>query len=368
MGIEFIDNISLLYQRETCYTSHMASLMKKYWILLTIIVIAAIGGSIFYIRSVSASTSPTSKKKISEYVVTRKDLKETLTLSGEINAKEKAVLRFATSGKLAWVGVKEGDVVKKYQMLANLDQRELKKSLEKKLNSYMTTRWGFEQTKDDKSDTAQYGDTFKIRDAAKRIMDQSQFGLNNSVLDVELETLTMEYANLWTPIAGVVTRIDTPFAGINITPASAEFEVINPSTLYLSVLPDQTEVSKITSSMSAQIVFDSYPESTISGTITFISFAPKTGETSTVYEVKVDFPLDGHTYRLGMTADATFAINERYDVLAIPLLFLKSENGKSYVNKKVGNNKVKTPVEIGLESDDYVEITNGLSEGDILYD
>lgn len=345
----------------------MASLLKKYWILITVIIIAAIAGAVFYTRSVSAAKS-SSVKKITEYTVMRTSIKETLTLSGEVDAEEKASLRFATSGRLSWVGVKTGDFVKKYQVLASLDQRDLKKNLEKKLNTYLSTRWDFEQTKDDETKTADIGLTQEVRDAAKRILDKSQFGLNNSVLDVELQSLTLEYANLWTPIDGIVTNIDTPFAGVNITPASAEFAVVNPTTLYLSTLPDQTEVGRLTSSMSAEIKFDSFPEITIPGTIKSIAFAPKAGESSTVYEVKLAFPLNGAQYRIGMTADATFTINERNDIFAIPLSFQKSENGKPYVLRKVGNNKVKTPVTLGIEGNDLIEITEGISEGDVLYD
>jgi HlyD family secretion protein len=344
----------------------MASLLKRYWIFITITVIAVITGLVLYAKSTSAAK--TTANKATTYTAIRKDVKSTLTISGVVSAEEIASLRFATSGRLAWVGVKEGDVVKKYQVLANLDQRDLRKNLEKKLNTYLSTRWGFEQTKDDETTTSDIGLTQKVRDAAKRILDTSQFGLNNSVLDVELQALTIEYASLWTPIDGVVTRIDTPVAGINITPASAEFEVINPTTLYLSVLPDQTEVTKLSASMSAEIIFDAFTDNPVTGNITSIAFAPKTGESSTVYEVKLTFPLNSKQYRIGMTADASFILDEKKDVLAIPLSFLKTDNGKPYVLKKNGGNKEKTPVEIGLEGDDFVEITGGLAEGDILYD
>jgi RND family efflux transporter MFP subunit len=345
----------------------MTSLLKKYWILITIIAVASIAGAIFYVRSVSANSSA-AKNKEKTHTVTKTDVKETITISGKIDAEEKASLRFATSGKLVWVGVKTGDMVKKYQVLASLDQRDLKKNLEKKLNTYLSTRWDFEQTKDDETTTADVGLTQEVRDAAKRILDKSQFGLNNSVLDVELQSLTLEYANLWTPIDGIVTNIDTPFAGVNITPASAEFMVINPASMYLSVLPDQTEVSKITSSMSATITFDAFTDTTVPGTVTSIALTPKTGESSTVYEVKLSFPLNSSLYRIGMTADAAFTVKEKRDVLSIPLSFLKTDNGKPYVLRKVGNNKEKTTVSVGLEGDESVEITNGLAEGDILYD
>lgn len=46
------------------------------------------------------------------YKVKRQTLSESLTFSGSVDAQEKATLRFQTSGRLAWVGVTEGDVVK----------------------------------------------------------------------------------------------------------------------------------------------------------------------------------------------------------------------------------------------------------------
>ena len=91
---------------------------------------------------------PRSKKEDS-VSVKRGDLKQELTISGTVDAEEKVTLRFKTSGRLSWVGVKEGDYVKKYQAIASLDQRELKKTLQKELNDYMNERWDFDQSQED---------------------------------------------------------------------------------------------------------------------------------------------------------------------------------------------------------------------------
>ncbi len=336
---------------------------KIVWIIAAVILIGGlIGNSII-------QTNKNKSAKATTHTVTRQTVKETLSIAGTIEAEEIATLRFQSSGLLAWVGVKEGDFVKKYQAIAGLDQQELQKTLQKYLYAYDKTRWDFEQTKDEYQAPAQnyYGLSVNQRSEIDRAFQKAQFDLNSSVLDVELKNIALKYATLTSPIDGVITRVGTPIAGVNVTPTQADFDVVNPATMYLSVLPDQTEVSKLTSSMSAQIIFDAYPDITIPGTITSIAFAPKAGEGSTVYEVKLNFPLDAN-YRLGMTADASFVVQEKKDVLAIPPSFLKTENGKSYVTRKVGNNKEKTFVVVGLEGDDAVEITSGLAEGDILYD
>lgn len=300
---------------------------------------------------------PQRVKKMATTTVKRGDLAETLTISGKINAGEDVVLRFQTSGLLTWVGVKEGDQVKKYQGIASLDQRELQKNLTKYLQTYNKTRNDFEDTKD----------TYKsavITDSIKRILENSQFDLNSSVLDVEIKDLALKFANLWTPIEGIVVRAESPVAGVNITPSQAEFEIINPAGIYFSAAADQTEVTKLSASQEGILKLDAFPDQEISGSITNISFTPDTSETGTVYDVKFIFPKDNaySRYRLGMTGDLTFILNKKTNVLYLPIKFVKSESGNKYVN--LLNNKTK--VTTGLETDSDIEITSGLTDGQIV--
>ncbi len=330
----------------------MRKLLKKRWYILVALLI--LGGLIFY-QTTKAQTNDAVNKP---YTVKKEVLKDTLSLSGKIEAEEKATLRFQTSGYLAWIGVKEGDEVKKYQTLASLDQREVKKQLEKELDDYQKTRWTFDQTKDDNNSI--------VTTAIKRILDKSQFDLNNAVRDVEIQNLALEFSNLWTPIDGIVTKINTPYAGVNITPSQAEFEVVNPQTVFFSALADQTDVVKLITGQSGIITLDSFPDKTIAGKITSISFTPKTGETGTVYEIKITIN-PGNQYRLGMTGDVEFTLSKKENVITIPLTYLKTEKTKKYVLKKNGKETTKTFLKLGEETDDLVEVKEGLSAGDVIY-
>lgn len=331
--------------------------VRKYWYIVIILIII---GAVIAVQTTKNAAQ--TNKKIQRITVKRHDVSETLTLSGKIDAMEKVTLKFQTSGKLSWVGVKEGESVNKYQALASLDQRDVKKALEKKLNSYMTDRWTFEQTQDDYEGKI-------ISDAFKRLLDKSQYTLNNSVLDVELSALAVEYATLITPIEGIVTKIDTKNAGVNITPATAEFEVINPKTLYLSVSADQSEVTKIHEGLTGNLTFDAFPETHYVGSISAIGFTPKAGESSTVYEVKVSLTNTMDTsFRVGMTADAVFTTKSVKDVLSIPTSAISTKDGKSYVQKLVRDKPVLTQVTLGDEFDTDRIVLSGLSEGDIIND
>lgn len=326
-----------------------------------IIALIIIGISLYIYNSFFSSN----KTKLKESVqVTSGTLEDKLTISGHIEADEHVILRFQTSGKLAWVGVKEGDYVKKYQAVASLDKNELKKNLDKELNDYLKTRWDYDQAAKD---------TYKdkvITDTIKRAIDKTQFDLNNSVLDVEIQKLSVELANLWTPIEGLVIRVTNPYAGVNIISTSTEYEIVNPETVYFSSLADQNEVVKLKKDMSGELILDSYPDKTIIGSIKNISFTPKTGETGTVYEVKFSFIEDNSDYRLrlGMSGDVSFVTRKKENVLYLPVKFVKSDKEKKYALVKRNGKEEKISVNTGMETDNDIEITGGLTAGETVYD
>lgn len=331
----------------------LRKLLKRRWVIVLLVVFLILGARFF-------GGKPSDKPR--SYTVARQNLRQTLALSGTVEAGEKVTLRFQTSGRLVWLGVKPGDVVAAHQGVASLDQREVHKKLEHTLNSYLKTRWDFEQLQNDYESKI-------LTDAIKRILEKSQFDLNNAVLDVELQDLAVEFSTLASPIAGIVTRVTPGVAGVNVTPANAEIEVVNPNSIYLSVVADQTEVTQLKDDLTTDIVFDAYPAEHIEGKVISIGFAPKPDETSTVYEVKIKLATtnDRYRYRLGMTADSAFILKEKPNVLAIPTQFVVGEGDKSYVFTMVRGRKEKREVTLGEEGEELIEITSGLKEGDVVY-
>ena len=337
--------------------------LKKRKIIIAVFLLVLLG-IFFYLRQRSSQT-----EGVKTYKVRSQTLKEELTLSGNIEANEHATLRFQSSGLLAWVGVKEGDYVQKGQAIASLDQTELKQRLNKYLTAYSKSRSNFDQQQDDNRDPVLLSLTDAQRREALRAADRAQQDLNSSVLDVELQALALQYSNLTTPIEGVVVRVAAPNAGVNITPAQAEFEIVNPNTLYFSVLADQTEVTQLQTGQSADIVFDAYPDKNAGvGNIYYIAYTPKSGETGTVYEVRLGFNSYNAQYRLGMTGDANFVLREKQNTVAIPLTYIKTDQGKKYVLKKQGNEQTKNFITTGETFDTLIEVTSGLRAGDVIYD
>ncbi len=338
--------------------------LKKYWWLILLVIVV---GGIWY-KTVDNKNQKELKDKT--YTVKRKEIVDSLNLSGEIDAKEKVVLKFQASGLLTWVGVKEGDTVKKFQTIASLDKRELQNSMTTYLNTYSKARNTFEQAQSDYKDWETNGMSDTAREAIKRSLANQQADLNNSVLAVEARNLSLKFSSLYTPIAGLVTKVASPLAGQNITPASATFEVINPDSLYFSALADQTEVTKFKVGQKGTVSLDSFPDMKIGATVETVAFTPKAGEAGTVYELKIvldKISTDSGKVRMGMTGDTTFVLKQIPNILVVPEAYIKKESGKLYVTKKTGKALTKVEITTGENIEGEVEIKTGLNENDVIY-
>lgn len=307
------------------------------------------------------SKDPTELNPKKDTLVTPKikSIKLELTLAGSVSASEIANLRFQNSGKLVWVGVKVGDRVKKWQAIASLDKKQLQKSLQTQFNNYRTNLSQFWDTQD------KYKDTI-VTDTVKRILDRTQYSLDNTVISYEISDMAIKEANLYSPIAGVVTNVDQPLTGTNITPATASFTIINPESVYFKSEIDQEEVTKISVGQKAIIKIDAFPEVTLDSEITHISFVPISGQTSTVYEIRFKLPVDNKNlnYRLGMDGDALITLEQQDNALVIPLDALNDDNGKNFVWVKGPKDLTKKYVTTGIENDTEVQILEGLNPND----
>jgi HlyD family secretion protein len=303
---------------------------------------------------------------LKKFAVVTRDIENIISLSGTVDANEKATLQFQTSGKLVWVGVKEGDSVSSGQVIASLDQHSLRKNLEKDLKDFSTQRLSLDQFRDDNKNSNIGQPNKYLTDQLTRLAQQDQNSLDKSILNVELDSLSLELANLVSPISGIITHIDQPVAGVNITPATARILVVNPQNLYLLGTVDQQDIAKIKQEARAKIVFDAFPEAIYYGAVSYIAFAPDGGDNNS-YSIKVSIPAEAVSQlRLAMGAEITIVTDKKNNVLALPPEAIIDENGRKYVSILKDDKPVKHKITTGLETDDFVEVTGGLQNHDVV--
>lgn len=304
------------------------------------------------------------KAPVEKTVAKRGNLVKELTLSGTIDADEHVTLQFQTVGQLAWVGVKNGDWVKKSQLIASLDKQKLEAALRQSWQDFTAAKAASEKVYDSlKNVSAENFDQKISRTAA----DATQ---NKAYDDIKIAEQNLKYADLYSPFDGIVVNANPSYPGVNITATNpGSYEIVNPETIFFDVTADQTEVTDLKEGDFTTIILDSYPNNELKAEIKNISFTPKKDETETVYQVKLTFEgVDNKNYdfRLGMTGDATFVTAKRDNVVYLPLNFVKSDDRGKYV--LLGNNKKKTYIKTGLETETDIEIVEGLNAGDSVYD
>lgn len=320
--------------------------------IILLVALLVLGG-VFFVRS----------RKTTKPVVTIhpqvKTLKKELEVSGVIDAKEKATLKFLAGGKVTYLGAQEGDRVKKWQTIASVDKRDLENNLRQYLNTYSSTRVDFDQTIDNDKDI--HGNT-----AIDRALQKNQLTLENSVLNVELKDLAIKNASLYTPIDGILVTSPAKTAGV-ILSATDAFQIVNPTSIFFEVDVDEADIHSVYTGQRVRIVLDAYPSEPIDTTVDSIAFQSSETTNGTVFKVRMSVPSTNEElkYKLGMNGTAWLLLDEKQDVLSVPISSLIERDGKSYVEVRTAAKKIEQrQIQKGIENDDDAEIISGLSPTD----
>ncbi len=133
---------------------------------------------------------------------------------------------------------------------------------------------------------------------------------------------------------------------------------------------DETDILSLKEGQEAQVTVSSVSDDAFTGSVTSIS---KVADTSTgVTRYSAEVTLDREEGMLvGMTADVDVRIEGTENALIIPVDALHQNSASYYVytgyDEEQKRYTGRTDVTIGMQNDDYVEITSGLNEGDTVY-
>lgn len=325
---------------------------RKFAILVIAIVTAGL-----YVRSRE------SDKKTQTAKATRGEIVESVSTSGKVAASQIANLTFQTGGKIAWVAVKEGDSVKRGQGIAGLDTVILNATYQQSLNNYRNLQAALENVLDQVKNHA--GDeTF----AQKATRTSAEVARDNAYDATVAAKHALYLATITSPFIGIVVEANPPFPGINVTPGTASYIIVNPASLYFEAEVEESDLPRIKIGQDVEINLDAYKDKKFTGKITFIGLVGITSETGgNAYKVKISLSRgkeDG--FSVGMRGDSDIIIGRKQDVLKIPQAAVILDGNKTYVERIIDTKKEKVEVALGAESDDEVEIISGLNENDTI--
>lgn len=136
----------------------------------------------------------------------------------------------------------------------------------------------------------------------------------------------------------------------------------------VSVDVSEEDIAGVSIGDAVKVEFDAYPDESYQGTVKAVT----TTNTST-YAKTVSYPvfvqIDGDTQKLygGMTAQITFVSEEKDDTLYVSKKAIVKQDGKTYVYVGDSEEKELKEVQTGFENSTQIEITDGVSEGDVIY-
>lgn len=284
------------------------------------------------------------------------DIKSQVSASGTLIGKHSARLKFKSSGKLAYINVKQGDRVSAGQPVAGLDTKELSIALRQAQNIY-TAKDATAKNIEDQVKNHDSDETFAQKDT--RVA--AQTARDNAYDNLKAAEQAIQEAQIFSPINGLVTQTDF-VPGQIVSQSDIIVDISDDSEIFFDADVDEADISKISQNQNAQITLNAYEDDIFEGTVDEIVPQTKTSS-SNATTITVRIKLDNPNIKFipGLNGQAAITTAAQNHALTIPQDALRDDNT---VLIKTPNGFRSTKVVTGVKSDIEVEIKSGLHENE----
>ena len=303
-----------------------------------------------------------------------------LTASGYVVAQRKAAVASKGTGRLEYLGVVEGDRVKKGAVIAKLEDDDIKASLDQaKANLRLT-----EAELKDASQTLYRQKTLLEKglstqaefDAAEARHQRVLAGIEVAQASVAVAEVALENTLIRAPFDGTVLtknadvgEIVAPFAA-SASSRAAVVTIADMSSLQVEADVSESNIERIAIAQECEITLDAYPERRYQGFVSKI--VPTADRAKATVLVKVGFRSYDARVLPEMSAKVLFLTKgteaqssaSAAPVLAVPLSALVERNGRTVAYGVKDNRAIEIPVVAGKTLGGFREIASGLSRGD----
>ena len=142
--------------------------------------------------------------------------------------------------------------------------------------------------------------------------------------------------------------------------------------VYVVAQVDESDIGQIRAGQKVSVTLDAYPERSFSGRVRKIFPTAIAENNITFVKVQVEILISDARLRPSLNATCDFELQNRRNVLSVPLEAIREEGQKTFVtlvkNPQIAagdvENQQKREVKLGARGDDRVEIVRGLKVGD----
>jgi multidrug efflux system membrane fusion protein len=283
---------------------------------------------------------------------------------GEVRARVESRLGFRVGGKIVARKVDVGSIVRRGQVLMQLDPQDLQlaqRQADAAMKSALSNRdlasaelKRYQELRD-KNFVSQ-----ATLDSKQTAYQSALSGYDQAVASLRNQSNQTGYAVLTADVDGVVTAVDAE-AGQVVAAGTPVVSVAQAGDKDVVIGVPEDKVDVLRRSADVRVRLWANPKDTIVGKIREVS--PIADAATRTYTFKVALPDSAKEVRLGMTAYVAFAGKTSGDMIRLPLTALYPVNGKTSV-WLVENGAVKVaPVQLGGQSGNDVLIAAGLTAG-----
>ncbi|MDI6792185.1 MAG: efflux RND transporter periplasmic adaptor subunit [bacterium] len=384
--------------------------MKK-WIVSGLILIVLIGISYLVFVKVKEKDSV----EVVKGEVNRGELVLKVTARGRIEARERYEIYAKISSGVITSILEEGAKVRKGEVLAGFDSKELlagKKQEESNLVTYrnrlLFLKRGFgikEQEKRAEEAGIVFEETERNLLSRKGLLERealsedefrkievnykraklaqelalTQLEEHRQQQKEEMETISaqiesagaalsainrqLEWTKVISPISGIITQ-KTVKEGAWVPAGRLLCIVVSSSSFVVKTNLDEVDISKISPGMEAVIVLDAFPGQPVSGRITKIAPSPVLKEKLNVFEVTIFLEPANIDIRSEMLADVNIISSQKTDVLKVPHETIVDVDDETFLFVIKDNKAIKRKVVLGLKNPNEAEVLSGVKEGE----
>ncbi|MFH0792315.1 MAG: efflux RND transporter periplasmic adaptor subunit [bacterium] len=197
-------------------------------------------------------------------------------------------------------------------------------------------------------------------------VDYYQAQVKQGEAQVSLLVVQINDATLRSPVDGQIVAV-LKRVGEVVVPTETIIGILSNDPFEITVSIYEEDVVKIKINNPVEIKLTAFSGAIFSGRVINVEPAQEMINDVVYYKTTIGFdnPPDG--LRPGMTADVSIRVNERKNVLVLPVKAIQKKGEKEVVMVLENNNSVEKEVQIGLRgSDSLVEIVSGTNEGEII--
>ncbi|MBD5388739.1 efflux RND transporter periplasmic adaptor subunit [bacterium] len=290
---------------------------QKWWIL--ILVLLGVGGWFLWGRSGSEKSS------FSTVAITRGDIRQVVTATGEIQPVNTVSVGSQVSGTIDQIFVDYNATVKQGDILLTIEPSVLQASVDEAKASLVSaeSQRNYAKNEYDRNKTL-YADGF----IARAEMEQSQTAYEQaeqSVLRAQSQydraVTNLGYATITSPVDGTVIsrKVDKGQTVAASFQTPDLFEIAEDLTkMQIETSVSEADIGMIADGQHVTFTVDAYPTQTFDGVVRQIRLSPTTTSNVVVYTVVID--VDNSDLRLmpGMTAFVTIIVAEKMDIWKAP--------------------------------------------------